>query len=197
MELPLDAPLARHRLTVGQYHRMAEVGILEPDARVELIDGEILDKARIGPLHWSRVNWLHALLSAAIGKRALVSPQSSIRLGDYSEPEPEPEPDIAIVKPRDDYYEAVGLPIASDVLLLIEVSDATLNHDLRTKARLYARHGVSHYWVVDLEGGRLHQHRLPVGEAYSEVVASLEPGITAVPGLDGVSVDLSALFPKR
>jgi Uma2 family endonuclease len=127
-------------------------------------------------------------LNESIGRRALVSVQSSISLGEHSEP----EPDIAVLRARDGYYAA--LPGAPDVLLLIEVADSTLTHDLLTKARLHARHGVGHYWVVDLDGRRLHQHRLPVGDTYSEVTARLEPGVWVVPGLDGVSVELGSLF---
>jgi Uma2 family endonuclease len=64
----LDSPLVqRHRLTVDEYHRMGEAGVLQPDARVELIDGEIVDMAPIGTRHAAAVKRINLLLSQAIG----------------------------------------------------------------------------------------------------------------------------------
>lgn len=186
MELTLEPPLTRHRLTVDQYHRMAETGVLEPDARVELLNGEIVDMAPIGSLHSSGVNRLQLLLIEALARRAVVLGQSAMRLSDHSEP----QPDIAVLKLRDDFY-ARSLPTPADALLVVEVADSTLKHDLTLKAALYAAAGIAEYWVIDVSGSRLHQHRKPQGEVYAEVVVTLKPGLVVVPGLAGVSVDLA------
>src|SRR5688500_14365457 len=79
----------RHRITVHDYHRMAEVGVLAPDARVELIEGEIIDMAPIGKGHQSIVDQLNRVLVRAVGDHAIVRVQGSIRLSQWSEPEPD------------------------------------------------------------------------------------------------------------
>ena len=145
METLEEPRITRHRLNVEQYHRMSEAGVFEPDARVELIEGEIIDMAPIGSRHFSAVSRLNRMLVEATGSRAVVSIQQSLRLDRFTEP----EPDIAVLKPRDDFY-AEALPTGADALLVIEVADSTIAFDLRTKARLYATHGVLTYWVVDL-----------------------------------------------
>lgn len=178
--------LPRHRLTVEEYHRMGETGVLAPDARVELIEGEVIDMAPIGSRHASVVNRLAKILFAAVGDRAIVQVQGPIRLGDRSEP----EPDFALLKPRADYYRD-ALPTAADVLLVIEVAESTQRYDRTVKAPLYARHGVPELWVVDLENGQVHFHRHPEGDAYADISSTGQPGITPIAALAGASVDLS------
>jgi Uma2 family endonuclease len=186
----LEEPVLKHyRLTVEQYHRMAEAGVLDEDSRVELIEGELIDRAPIGSGHGSRVARLNRLFMQAVGERAIVWVQSSIRLDEYSEP----QPDLVLLKPRDDFY-AAALPTARDVLLVVEVAESSAAYDLRTKARLYATHGVPAYWVVDLPAATLHRFVGPDGERYRETIASTAPGALPLPGLDGCSVDLSGLF---
>src|SRR5689334_20099144 len=93
-------PPRRHRLSVADYYRMAEVGILRPDERVELIDGEIIDMAPIGSRHNATVTRLATILHRAVGDSAIVQAQGSISLGSHSEL----EPDIALLHPRADFY---------------------------------------------------------------------------------------------
>jgi Uma2 family endonuclease len=186
----LEEPrLQHHRLTVEQYRRMGETGVLERDARVELIEGELLDMTPIGTRHWAAVSRLNRLFVQAVGARAIVSIQSSIRLDRYSEP----EPDLSLLKPRDDFY-AGALPSGHDALLVVEVAEGSLAYDMRTKARLYATHGVAAYWVVDLGAAQLHLFAAPQAAAYGDARSTAAPGIVAVPGLDGCGVDLSGLF---
>src|SRR5688572_11924143 len=102
----------RHSLTVEDYYRMAEVGILGPDDRVELIEGEIIDMPPPGELHSGTVAQLHYLLQRAVGDRAIVFDQSPAILGRYSAP----QPDLALLKPRTDFYKS-ALPRPADILL--------------------------------------------------------------------------------
>jgi Uma2 family endonuclease len=179
----------RHRITVDEYHRMAETGSFAPDARVELIDGVIIDMPPIGSPHAAIGSRLDSLLRDVVGRQALVRCQWPIRLGDDSEP----QPDIALVRPRENFYEDRH-PVAADTLLVIEVSATTLDDDLRKKLHLYARHGIPEYWVVDVVRQRLHSFRRPSGEEYEEassVDRSREVEISALPGL---SIDLSRIF---
>ena len=177
----------RHRLTVRDYYRMAEVGLLRPDERVELIEGEIIDMPPIGSLHGAVVDLLAERLITALKGSALVRIQGAIRLGDASEP----QPDIAILRSRPDRY-AGDHPRAADVLLVIEVSDTTLEFDTGVKARLYARHGVPELWVADLTNRQLCVFRSPHGGEYSERTTR-DAGVIEIPGL-ATSVDLTGLF---
>jgi Uma2 family endonuclease len=188
--LATDVP-RRHRLSAADYHRMAEVGILAPDARVELIDGEIIDMAPIGSRHNATVDRLTKALHTAVGDVAIVRTQGSIALGAYSEP----EPDIALLLPvANSYWSA--LPEASDVLLLIEVATASLRYDRDVKIPLYARHRVPEVWLVDTETLRLTRYRSPLHGGYASID---EPDLgvpLVVEALPNVRVDLSALFPR-
>ncbi|MGH9064316.1 MAG: Uma2 family endonuclease [Acidimicrobiales bacterium] len=173
----------RYAFTVDDYYRMAEAGILGPDDRVELIDGEVVEMSPIGSRHGSCVDRLTRLLVRAAGDRAVVRVQGAVRLDRRSEP----EPDLALLRPRDDFY-ASQQPGPGDVLLLIEVSDTTLTWDLGTKAGLYSRSGVAEYWVVDVEGRQIFVHRRPGPTGYGEVRAVAAGGALDVPGVPGVQL---------
>src|SRR5262245_33111432 len=108
-----------HRISVQEYYRMAEVGLLAPSARVELMEGVIVDMPPIGSSHAAAVRRLNNLLLGAVGNRAIVSCQCPIRLDDFSEP----QPDFAVLAPREDFYEHRH-PTAAHTLLVIEVSDS-------------------------------------------------------------------------
>ncbi|MEJ0040522.1 MAG: Uma2 family endonuclease [Gammaproteobacteria bacterium] len=179
----------RHRITVAEYHRMAEDGSFAPDARVELIDGVIIDMPPIGSPHAGTVTELHTLLSRAVGERAMVRSQLPIQLGDNSEP----QPDFALVAPRKGFYKDRH-PTADDTLLVIEVSDSTLSDDLRSKMVFYARHGIREYWVVDIGNRQLHVFRSPAGTGYEQASSLHQPGVLDITALPGTSVDLSSLF---
>jgi Uma2 family endonuclease len=178
-----------HRLTVADYYRMAEVGILAPDARVELIDGEIIDMAPPGSSHAGTVDYLLKVLARAVGDSANVRVQNPVRLSRYSEP----QPDLALLRPHEDFYRA-DHPTAEDLLLVVEVAASSLRFDRKKKVPLYARHGVPEVWLVDLGGQRLVRYRSPEQGTYSLVD---EPDLRAdlgVAALDGVAVDLQRLF---
>lgn len=179
----------KHRITVHEYHRMAEEGLLAPDARVELIEGEIIDMAPIGPPHGSVVDELTYAFIHAVGRRAIVRVQGAVRLSERSEP----QPDLALLKPRKDHYRR-SQPAPSDTLLLIEVSDSTLRYDRHIKVPLYARHGIPEAWIIDTRAGKLHVFRSPKKGAYTDVSSTSRPAVLPVPGLSGVNLDLSGLL---
>ena len=187
----IDPPevLNRHRLTVDEYYRMAETGVLAPDARVELIEGEIVDMAPIGSRHGSAVKRLNQLFVAAVGDRAIVAVQDPVRLSQRSEP----QPDLMLLAPRADFYEHAH-PTAADVLLLVEVSDTTARYDRGIKLQLYARHGVSEVWIVDLDNRVLRTFRGPKDDTYTEVMETAHPSLLAPQALPGVSIDASKLL---
>jgi Uma2 family endonuclease len=152
-----------HRLTVDEYYRMAEAGVLSPDDRTELIEGQILDMAPIGIDHAEVVRRLNKRLMRAAGDSAEVSVQLPVRLSLRSEA----QPDLALLKPKPTGYRRAH-PSAADVLLLIEVSDSTLGYALDVKARVYAKQAVPEYWVVDVVAKRVWRHRRPSGDKYAQ-----------------------------
>ena len=138
------AELPKKLFTVDEYYRMAEFGILDPDARLELLEGEIVEMSPVGVRHVACVNRATALFVKHFADRAVVSVQNPVQLSDYTEP----QPDIVMLKPRPDYY--AGKKISwEDAMLIIEVSDTTMRRD-RYKLSLYAKAGVSELWIEDL-----------------------------------------------
>ena len=153
--------LTRHRFTTVDYHKMAEAGILRDDDRVELIEGEIVEMAAIGPRHAACVARLDDLFGERLRRQGIVWPQNSIRLGQYSEL----RPDLVLLRWRSDFY-AAAIPGPEDALLVIEVADTTLLHDCEVKVPLYARSGIGEVWVLDLNGRGVIVHREPTPEGY-------------------------------
>jgi Uma2 family endonuclease len=181
--------VTRRPITVTEYHRMGEVGILGERDRVELIEGELVARSPIGSYHHGTVNWLNHSLVHAIGERALVSVQGPVRLNELNEP----EPDFAILKPRPDFYRDAH-PQPSDVLLLIEVADSSLNYDRAVKRALYARHAIPELWIVDLTAGEVEICRQPQADGYATVNRVGRDGVLEPELLPGVRILASTLF---
>ncbi len=154
-------PPGKKRFTVEEYHRMAEVGILHEDDRVELIEGEILEINPIGSRHAACVNRLNALIVRRVAERAIVSVQNPVLLPDGTEP----EPDVMVLQPREDFYEQAH-PTPRDVLLLIEVSDTTLQFDREVKLPLYASAGILEVWIVDLVNQNVYAYSRSIAGSY-------------------------------
>jgi Uma2 family endonuclease len=157
----MSVQIAKHWFTVAEYNRMSEAGILTEDDRVELVEGEIIEMSPIGRRHAACVDRLTELLSERLRRRAIIRVQNPIVLNDYSEP----QPDVALLKRRDDFYEQ-SLPTPEDVLLVIEVSDTTLEYDRQIKAPLYARAGIAEVWIINLMDGQVEIYSQPAGGAY-------------------------------
>jgi Uma2 family endonuclease len=189
MGTPLEDWPRRHRITVEDYYRMAETGVLAPDARVELIEGEIIDMPPIGSIHGSVVDKLALWLIRALGDRAIVRVQGAVRLSDISEP----EPDLAVLEQRTDFYHRAQ-PNGSETLLVIEVSDSTLRYDRDVKVPLYARHGVRETWIVDIPHSQLLCYSAPANGRYAREIAISQLGGISLAALPDVSLDLAGLL---
>ena len=160
----MTVELALRPFTVDEYHLMAEAGVLKEDDRLELIDGRIVNMSPAGSRHAACVNRLTALLAPRTSGQAIVSVQNPVCLDEHSEP----QPDVALLRPRDDFY--VGAhPSPSDVLLVVEVADTSEDHDRDVKLPLYAKAGIPEVWIVCLRDDLILVHRDPVGDAYREV----------------------------
>jgi Uma2 family endonuclease len=181
--------ITRHRITVDEYHRMYEVGILPPDARVELIEGEIIDMAPTGMDHGSIVLQLNHRLVSAAGDFALVLPQSAVRLSDISEP----QPDFTLLRPPIRAYRK-KVPTAGDALLVIEVSDSNLRYDLKVKKPLYAKYGIPEYWLIDVSAQQLRFFRTPKMGQYSDIGSTALSGVHVPVALPEMQIDLTDLL---
>ena len=180
----------RHRWTVAEYHRMAEVGLLHEDSRVELIDGEIIEMAPIGSFHGGNVNRFIRLFSKVVGDKAIIAAQNPVVLSGYAEP----QPDLAILRWRGDDYEQSS-PHPEDVLLLVEVSDSTLRYDRDVKIPLYASHGIPEVWLLDIQNRQLEIYREPINGVYQQRDCRRAGQIAPILCPDAV-IDLAELFPN-
>jgi Uma2 family endonuclease len=145
---------------------MGEAGVFSPDARVELVGGEIVEMPPIGERHAAAVDVAGELSREQLGRSVIIRVQNPIQLDDYSEP----QPDISILKRRDDFYRH-GHPRPEDVLLVIEMSESTLEYDRRVKVPLYARAGIPEVWIVNLIEERVETFTDPSGGAYQTTAA--------------------------
>jgi Uma2 family endonuclease len=157
--------LVTHRFTAKDLHCMVEAGILCEDDRVELLHGEIVDMPPIGPGHAAGVNrLLNAFLPLQGEGKAIISVQNPIHLGEHSEP----QPDLALLKPRPDFY-AQGHPGPQEILFVVEVMESSAAYDREVKVPLYARFGIPETWLVDVERGVIEVYRDPSPDGYRQV----------------------------
>lgn len=178
-----------HLFTVDEYHKMGESGILTEDDRVELIEGELVDMPPIGSDHAGIVILLTAMLTVPLSGRALLSTQNPVRLGKRSEP----QPDIAILRPRKDFYRN-SHPQPKDVLLLIEVADTTVRYDREVKIPLYGRASVPEVWLIDIRERRAEVHLQPSRDGYRQVLRPANKERLALSLLPDVSIAIADLW---
>ena len=138
----MSVKMQRRLFTVQEYHLMSEAGIFGENDRVELIEGEILEMAAISPRHASCVKRLIGQFRQIPEELAILGVQDPIQLTEKTEP----QPDVVLLHPRADYY-ATAHPIPSEVLLLVEVSDSTVDFDRDVKVPNYARSGIREVWL--------------------------------------------------
>lgn len=151
------------RFTVSEYLRLAEVGVIRPEERVELIDGQIVAMSPQGPVHSALVSRIVArLVELCPRDRYCVRPQCTLVLGE----DEAPEPDIAVVASRCEDHER---ELPRSALLLVEVAETSLPFDRGRKADLYARGGVPEYWLVDVKGCLIEVRREPSTTGYKTI----------------------------
>jgi Uma2 family endonuclease len=182
-----QAPV-RRRLTVKDFHRMAETGILGENERVELIDGELIKMPPIGPRHADIVNYITRNFARHLDADKLLTIQNPVHLDRYGEV----YPDAAIVQNRR-YSDAHPLP--NDVLLIIEVSDSTLSYDRDTKVPRYAAHGIGEVWLINVPERCVECYRQPYPEEQRyKGVQLIEHGTVVAQEIPEVELVLRELF---
>jgi Uma2 family endonuclease len=161
MTIQTIAVPTRRRFTVAEYYQMAEAGILRPDERTELIDGEVILMPPMGDPHAGNVNRHIEVFVPRFADVVMVRIQSHIKLDDFQQP----EPDVALVRRRADFY-TTSSPTPEDVVLIVEVADTSLTYDRRTKGPMYARAGIPEYWLHDVNAATLTVFRDPGPDGY-------------------------------
>ena len=170
--------VGRRRFTVGEYRKMGEAGIFGEDDRVELIDGEVIEMNPIDWRHARSVRRLNVRLVRAAGESYAVGVQNPITLSEHGEP----QPDFVVHEEPPPGRQ----PGPEEVLVLMEVSDSTLQYDKNVKLPRYARAGIPEVWVVDLQGETVERHNEPREDGYRRTERARrgeELASEALPGL--------------
>lgn len=149
------------QFSVEAYHKLMDVGILKPSDKVELIEGQIVQKTPIKSTHAACVDRLGDILRGLFVKKVIVRSQNPITLGKHSEP----EPDLAVVTYRKDYYKK-SHPIPKEILLAIEVSESTEQSDREIKMPLYAKYNIPEAWLVNINKKEIEVYQHPTEEGY-------------------------------
>lgn len=153
-----DSVFHRRRFTVDDYYKLAEMGILNEDDRVELIEGDIVEMSPIGTRHAGTVDLATDAFRQHLGERVRIRVQNPVRLS----PDTELQPDLAVCQLRDylDHH-----PTPADIFLLVEVADSEVRRD-RAKILIYARAGIRELWLVDLTTSTIEAYRGPAADGY-------------------------------
>lgn len=166
--------------------------MFHPDERLELIEGEVIQK--VSPQnkqHFVCIVRGAKALQAAFGDRYTVRQQGPMIVSDRSEP----EPDLMVIPGEEEDY--ADHPTPGDAALVVEVSDSTLRLDKIRKAAMYARAGVTDYWVVDVNARRVCVYREPRADGYTDVREYGEGEAIAPLGAPGAQIAVSELLPRR
>ena len=180
---------AGRRFTVDEYLALGAAGILAREERIELLDGEIIQMAPIGNRHMNSVDWLAHLMHEAIRRQAMVQVRGSIQLDDFMMP----EPDMAVIRRRSVNDLAPVLP--SDVYLLVEVADSSLEFDLGEKLARYAAAGIPEVWVANLRAGELVVNTEPEEATYAHVRVIPLGGTASPQAFPDVVLELADFIP--
>lgn len=162
--------ISKRLISREEYHMIGETGMLKPDERLELINGEIYTMCPIGSKHAGVVDQLTEILVPALVKQAIVRIQNPVRINQWNEP----EPDISILNRRKGRY-LNEHPSPADILAVIEVSDTTYEFDKNVKLPMYAGCGIPVYWIVNLDKNNIEVYSNPRRDQY-DVRTLYHPG---------------------
>jgi Uma2 family endonuclease len=180
----------KHRFTVTEYYRLAEIGVLKPDARVELLDGQVTDAPRVTPLHAGTVARMAQFFGPTAEEWLLVI-RAEVVLDEYSQL----QPDLMMVEPRLDYY-SKRHPGPEDVYLLVEVSDTSLTIDREEKLPAYGRAGIKEVWIVNLMEQTIEVDREPHFTGYGSKTVLRAGDIAAPEAFPDLAVNVAELLKR-
>jgi len=176
-------------ITVEEYHKMAEAGILSHRDKLELIKGEILHMSPIGSRHQAIVDKMTRLFNRLVMDDAIVRVQGPIQIENWSEP----EPDLILLKPQDDFY-ANHHPTAKEALLLIEVADRSLNFDKELKLPIYAEARIEEYWIINLQDDQIEIHRSPEESIYKNIIIAKNNDFVSCLHFPSISINVNDIL---
>jgi Uma2 family endonuclease len=171
---------------------MIAAGILTSDDPVELLDGWLVQKMAKNPPHRITTRLIREALESIIPDGWYVETQEPITLADS-----EPEPDVAVIRgDTRDYLDRH--PGASEVALVVEVADSTLERDRSLKQQIYARAGISTYWIVNLVNFQLEIYTQPKSDGYQSQMILSRGSTNVLLGDEMIgSIAIDTLFPSR
>jgi Uma2 family endonuclease len=185
----MSAEPQKYYFSVGDYYRMAEAGLFSEGQHVELIEGEVIEMSPIGSIHQGCTDELSSLIRDKIRRAAIVRVQGPIHINDYSEP----QPDIALLKPRRDYYRR-SHPKPEDVLLIIEIADTSVLYDRNVKLPLYASAGIPEAWLIVLPKDFIEVHSEPKNGKYQKVQRLRRGKVLKSPTVPGRSLKVDEIL---
>jgi Uma2 family endonuclease len=185
----MSVQIVRRHFNIAEYYKMAAAGVFSEYDRVELIEGEIVEMNPIGSRHAACVGRLTEFLGRSVVGEAIVWVQNPVQVSDYSEP----LPDVALLRRRDDFY-AQANPGPSDVLLVIEVADSSVEYDRVIKMPLYARAGIPEVWLVNLPKETVEVYTQPLGGEYREIRLIKRGESLSVKSVPNLTIDASAVL---
>ena len=164
----MAAPTLR-KWTGDEYRRAVKAGLIRVDERLELLDGQIVQKMTQNPPHSVALGLVEDWLRGVVGEGRHVRSQGPITLSEFSEP----EPDCAVARgDRRDFSNRH--PVPAEIELVVEVSDSSLDRDRRIKAPLYTAGGIRELWILDLADRKLELHRESGPKGYRVVTILAE-----------------------
>ena len=189
-----DGGIVPRLFTRVEYYAMAKAGIIGYDERLQLIEGEIVAMAPMGNRHAAAIEAApeELLLNGIVQRGASVRSQTPIRISEALDP----EPDAMVLKRRDDRY-AQDAPRPEDVLLIVEISDSTLNYDVDVKIPMYAAAGIPELWIMNLREDVIDSHSDPSSEGYRATRRYQLGDVIAPLAFPDVEIEVSKLIPAR
>jgi len=163
MNIPAGT-LAHRAFTIAEMERMAEVGVIGPDERLELLSGELVPMSPKGSRHEAIKAALALHWGSICPKGYAFATETGLRLDERTYL----EPDFVVFQRTVRLADLKG----SDVLLAVEVADSSLSYDLERKPAIYAAFGVRELWVIDVAGRVIHRHADPRAGGYADIEQS-------------------------
>jgi Uma2 family endonuclease len=178
---------------VDEYERIIEAGVLEDPGRVELIDGEMVDKMGKSAEHGYTTKKTITALGGRLPSGWTWRSEQPVRIPAFDEP----EPDVTVVRGTDEDYEH-KLPTPADVALLVEVSDSTLSQDRGKKCSAYAKGRIPVYWIINLVNRQVEVYSRPGKNGYrsQQVFKSGEQVPVTIGGRELPPIPVDSLLPR-
>lgn len=188
MHASAEAPVT-YKFTADEFMKLYEVGIFDDEDRIELVEGDLIIMHAIGRRHAHAVGNLTSYFGEQAKRRFMISPQNPVFIEEYSLP----QPDIVLIpwqRRRRDH------PKTSEVFLIVEVADSSLDYDRKRKLPLYARHGVQEFWLVNLVDEVIETFRNSDGSTYRDVRVWRRGERVALEAFPDVFIDVDDTIPE-